>query len=242
VIKRYLNKNLKVPNIPLNDINTMFHEFFHRKDYEWYYAPQPGDVCVDVGACVGFFTCLALDGGARSVYAIEPNREHLKTLLDNTSDYFIDHGETPVVPINVAIGSKEEHYENIFGPSAKFQLMSFKDCMTQYDIEWIDYLKIDCEGGEYDIFSLENVEFLRNNVQHIAVEFHLDSFPEAPSRWLYVRNNILKHFDENKIRFLEHDDRELAFDDLALRRKNWEEGRSFMMYITNTIDWDPTSL
>jgi hypothetical protein len=37
----------------------------------------------------------------------------------------------------------------------------------------IDFLKVDCEGGEYDIFTQDNLDFLINNVKKIVGEWHL---------------------------------------------------------------------
>ena len=34
------------------------------------------------------------------------------------------------------------------------------------------FFKLDCEGGEYDIFTEENIDYLKNNVGYIVGEFH----------------------------------------------------------------------
>jgi FkbM family methyltransferase len=231
---KYLNKHLNVEGLSLNDINTLYHEFFHRKDYEWWRDVEPLDVVVDIGACVGFFTCHALDRGAHRIYAIEPSRAHLQTLLKNTSAYFIDNGELPVVPIHAAIGSDREHYQNVFtnNTDTSFRVMNFAECMTEYDISWIDYLKIDCEGGEYDIFKESNMEYLTNSVGHIAVEFHVTN-PWQVKQWVRVRDTLLQQFDTDQIRFLEHEDRENAFNDFFLYNGNKTDWCSFMLYISN---------
>ena len=40
------------------------------------------------------------------------------------------------------------------------------------NIDFIDFLKVDCEGGEYDIFIEDNASFLRERVNKIALEYH----------------------------------------------------------------------
>lgn len=47
---------------------------------------RPGDFCIDVGAHVGFFTCLMAEQGA-NVLAIEPNPHLFKLLTHNTKKY-----------------------------------------------------------------------------------------------------------------------------------------------------------
>ena len=34
-------------------------------------------------------------------------------------------------------------------------------------------MKIDCEGSEYDIFNIENLEWIKSNVKKIVGEWHL---------------------------------------------------------------------
>ena len=231
-MRKYLNKNLKVDNIPLNDINTLYHEFFHRKDYEWFYEINESDVVVDIGACVGFFTCLALDSNPKKIYAIEPNKAHLKTLIQNVSEFWIDNGQCQVVPIHAAIGTELSHISNVFSIKEKqdFPMMSFKYCMEKYGIDWIDYLKIDCEGGEYQIFQEENMEFLLNRVKHMAVEFHVR---DNPHEWIRVRDTLLQRFNLDQVRFIEHEDRRNAYDDHLLLNDIPKDWSSFMLYITN---------
>ena len=49
----------------------------------------------------------------------------------------------------------------------------FKKVIEDYNIQKIDFLKTDCESGEYDIFTLENLFWIKNNVKKIAGEWHL---------------------------------------------------------------------
>ena len=79
-----LNLFMDTSDLCMVSVATMHREFFVRKDYEWWYKVQPGDICVDVGACVGMFTAHALDRGAKKVYAIEPNPKFLKAIVNNT--------------------------------------------------------------------------------------------------------------------------------------------------------------
>jgi FkbM family methyltransferase len=220
----------------LKHIYTMYHEFFLRKDYDWWYEVQPGDVVVDIGACVGFFTCHALDKGASKVYAIEPNSNLTTTILKNASSHIVNKTESPLVIINSAIGSNNNFLENVYGDteSCKFNLLSFNKFIQQYNIKHIDFLKIDCEGGEYDILTEENLTFLKTKVKHIAVEVHMDCFKQAPQMFLNFRNNFLSHFKKEQIRFLEDNGYEKTFN-IDWINHSWPVGwgSAWMIYITN---------
>ena len=42
------------------------------------------------------------------------------------------------------------------------------------NIEKIDYLKIDCEGAEYEIIKSLDEQYLTNNINKICLEYHLN--------------------------------------------------------------------
>jgi hypothetical protein len=62
--------------------------------------------------------------------------------------------------------------------------------VLEFDAEFkhisIDYLKVDCEGGEYVIFESMSNEYLSNSIRKIALEFHHNINDEK------VKNLILK--------------------------------------------------
>lgn len=76
-------------------------------------ALRTGDVCVDVGANIGYFTLLAsrLVGETGRVYAIEPGTEAHDALLTNLDR----NGTANVVPLRVAAGA-DEGFADLFDP------------------------------------------------------------------------------------------------------------------------------
>jgi hypothetical protein len=55
------------------------------------------------------------------------------------------------------------------------ETMRFKTFRELYAIDRIDFLKTDCEGGEYYIFNEENIDFLVENVGVVVGEWHLET-------------------------------------------------------------------
>ena len=140
--------------------------------YDRYYQVNSNDIVVDIGSNIGLFSITALARNAKKLYLIEPNIHLLKTSMYNCIEYSVNNPNVHVVPINYAISSEQDNFI-IHGPSCEFKTISFSNLINQYNIEHIDFLKIDCEGGKYDIFSQENINYLKNNVNHIAVEMHI---------------------------------------------------------------------
>lgn len=226
-----LNNQMSVEGInDIETIGTLYHEFFTKKTYDWWYKVKSGDTVVDIGSCNGMFTCDALDKGAKKVYAVEPNTVLLNTTFKNAWEHVVNKPVSPLSLINCFIGTNE----NPFGiaDTTNVPTKSFKELIQLIDEPWIDYLKIDCEGGEFDIFKEENIHYLINHVGHMAIEFHLDAYPNAPQEFINIRDNIFPKFKH--IRFLNEAHKEKTYNDDWITSKwplGW--GSCWMVYITN---------
>ena len=130
------------------------------KGNPWFANVRPTDVVMDVGANVGAIT-IPLAKVAKKVYAIEPvwHEELERNLKLNDLENVI----VWVCGIGKALGtraisfSSKENYVRVI----PFQVIREK-------IEPIDFLKVDCEGCEWDI---EPVEL--TGIREIRVEFHI---------------------------------------------------------------------
>ena len=58
------------------------------------------------------------------------------------------------------------------GDSYPVEIINFNDFIIDNNITNIDYLKVDCEGSEYDIFESIPSPFLKNNIKKVSIEFH----------------------------------------------------------------------
>ena len=149
---------------------TIIKEIFEDRIYEKYFEVEEGDVVFDIGASLGPFTYSILHKNPSHVFTFEPSFEEFKTLVLNTR-------QGPVTHINKGISNiiGEFEFEYVFNDDNGQKLYSttFSKTLSDYNIQKIDFLKSDCEGGEYDIFNIENLFWIKENVKKISGEWHL---------------------------------------------------------------------
>jgi FkbM family methyltransferase len=179
-------------------ISQISKEIFEEKIYERFYKVKEGDVVVDIGASSGAFTYSILDKKPKQIFSIEPSENFFNALEKNAEGY-------PVKCINKAIVSqqynKDEHlYVFWAGEQKKINTITFKEFIDENKIDHINLLKSDCESGEYDIFTEENLDFLLNHVDNIAAEFHhVSEYDENHHKFKHFYDNILPKFSYHKI-------------------------------------------
>jgi FkbM family methyltransferase len=204
---------------------TVSKEIFEDNIYEKFFEVEKGDIVFDIGASLGPFTYSILDKEPSHVFCFEPSYEEFKTLVLNTR-----HGN--VTQINKGISDKvgEFNFEFVFDTSGTHKLYSttFKKVISDYNIEKIDFLKTDCESGEYDIFNLENLFWIKNNVNKIAGEWHLGD-DWMKEKFQVFRDVYLRVFPNFKI---------ITFDGVDITHRIWSSDfikyySEIMIYIDN---------
>ena len=163
-------------------------ETFVERIYEKFFEVSEGDIVVDFGASVGPFTYSILSKKPKHVYCIEPSEHEFPTLVKNTVGY-------PVTPILKGVSNTDTYTDGdyIYGGAKQMEGITFKKLCELYNLETIDFLKTDCEGGEYNIFNDENFEFIKNNVKKIAGEWHLGD-PILKEKFKKFRDTYLQYF------------------------------------------------
>jgi FkbM family methyltransferase len=214
-------------------------EIFVNNIYTKHFKVKEGDVVMDIGANVGAFSFEALQKNIKHLYSIEPSSLLLPTLTKNLKS------ETEVDIINLGIGnekatdkilSKEDSiniYDNI---NSSYNTTTFSQLIEDYKIETIDFLKCDCEGGEYFIFTKENEEWIKSNVKKIAGEFHLWGVPSALDNFYIFRDLFLK--EESKFIVEDRQGKDVTShmkDDEWLKDFSWSNRHSAQLnvYIDN---------
>ena len=173
-------------------VDAAIKEIFEDDIYERFFEVEEGDVVVDLGASLGPFTYKILPKNPKQCYVVEPLSYQIDVLHKNV-------GRDNVKIIQGAITDKKKieiSWDNITESVPTF---TFKEFLEENNIKHIDFLKCDCEGGEYDVFQQSNIEFLKT-IPKIVTEFHMrndDNFHKCKFRWF--RDNIFPQFDNIQI-------------------------------------------
>lgn len=174
---------------------TIAQEIFISKIYEKYFKVNEGDIVFDAGASIGPFGFSIKDQNPKHIYCVEPSLSQIEVLEDNLSTI-------PHTTIPYGIG-KEDILVDAYGfGDNKNQITipskPFMEIINENNIENIDFLKTDCEGGEYDIFSIENLFWIKENISKITGEWHLNT-PELKANFRVFRDVYLRLFPNHRI-------------------------------------------
>ena len=127
---------------------------------------KPGDVFLDIGANIGYFSLLAASKDPTcKVIAFEPAKDIFGKLKENIT---INHFKN-IITVNTAVGEKSEEKvlflsrsdnlgmssfrqpENFSGETEKVKVVSIDDWIKIAGLHKIDLIKIDVEGSEMTV-------------------------------------------------------------------------------------------
>jgi len=147
-------------------------EFFERSQYEKFVKVKEGDIVVDIGASIGPFIYSIKDRKSLKIIAVEPMSTYHDLLLKNS----FSNSVLEFTLYKNAIGSVDNEILDLEWSSEREQVktISFQTLIKENNLDHINFLKLDCEGGEYSIFTEDNLDYLKNNVDYIVGEFHLN--------------------------------------------------------------------
>ncbi len=173
-----------------------YAEIFYHKAYCRYDLDiNPNDIVVDIGSNQGAFIKYALDKKSSAIYSCDPNPRCIfliKKYYGKYDNLFLNEfaisdktGETILslghdsdasgcAKISEAKANVNFDYEN--GKKVKTNTITFKEFIRLNKISHINFLKVDCEGGEVFVFIDENKNFFKNNVDKIVLEFHNEKY------------------------------------------------------------------
>ena len=160
------------------------------------YGLRPTNI-IDVGAHIGAFAVAAKsffkDAMILCIEPLKRSHELLSKNIEHLQDVYAFHAAVRYDQANIFVdditratgggfmvdGSRASFLNNTNGWGSyepvqdNTHLVTLEDITTQYDMDWIDILKLDCEGSEIGI--LENMtQKLRDHVGWIIGEYHTD--------------------------------------------------------------------
>ena len=199
---------------------TISKEIFQDKIYEKFFEVEEGDIVVDLGASIGPFSYTIKDKNPKHIYCLEPSPEQIPTLIHNLTNI-----PATVIPKGISSKDGEDTFE-LYGSvhTTKPALsISFNSFIKENNINIIDFFKTDCEGGEYDVFNLENIWWIKQNIKKIAGEWHLGNL-EQKVKFKEFRDLYLKTFTNFKI---------YSIDGIDIKWDLWNE--HFIEYYTTIL-------
>jgi FkbM family methyltransferase len=181
---------------------TIFKEIFEDKIYEKFFSVEEGDIVVDLGASIGPFPYTIKNNNPKHIYCLEPSPEQIPTLIHNLTNL-----PATVIPKGISSKNGEDTFE-LYGSvhaTESALSISFNSFIKENNITQIDFLKTDCEGGEYDVFNLENIWWIKQNVKKIVGEWHLGNSKQK-DQFKKFRDLYLKTFTKFEVRSVDHID------------------------------------
>lgn len=182
---------------------------------------RPGDVCIDIGANMGYYSVLmsALSGGEGRTIAVEPN-PHLCRLLRLTSG--INHPGFGVAEVALSNTSGKIAFhipENAFGDASllertdrpsdkthkvKVETIRFDDLAQKMGIERVDVIKMDVEGAEPLAFEGMQQTIENNPGLKMFIEYspHLYNNAKSFTTYLFSRFHVHRIRDVENIEVL----------------------------------------
>lgn len=160
-------------------------EVFFDRPYTRKFSLPENSTVVDIGGYIGDFSLYAVKYlNAEKVIVCEPTEENFELLLRNIkSNDFQDKitainkavGNGDEISLNVEIkDGKEVHASSFWYEGASTRVvpsLTLQQLLRENSLSKVDLLKVDCEGGEYEIFSsVDSETFAR--IFCIVFEYH----------------------------------------------------------------------
>jgi FkbM family methyltransferase len=143
---------------------------------------KENDIVIDIGAHIGLYTLYASRICSKGkIYCFEPVKSNFDILLDNVNLNSIQN----VTTYNLAVSGSTEKVKIYLNPDdsghsmfissnefVEVDSISLKEIIDKNNIEKCNFLKLDCEGAEYDIInSLPDGYFAK--IDKMIIEYHL---------------------------------------------------------------------
>ena len=170
------------------DLMALTHVWLIEEYKKENFEIKPNDVVIDVGAHIGLFTIYASQFCTNGkIYSFEPFVDNYELLLENITLNNLDN----VKSFNQAISNSNEPIKlflnddesghSMFSQSSKSIIVdsiSLQKFFDENQIKHCNFLKLDCEGAEYEIIKNLPFEYFQK-IDKLVIEYHMaDLHPE----------------------------------------------------------------
>lgn len=177
------------------DLTTLLQIFFG-EEYGMPFEIKPTTI-VDCGANIGLSAVYYANRYPEAtIIAIEPDRSNFSYLQKNTAPYknviclnkaiWSERKMIELVDIGTGNWSLQSRETNDSAPGA-IEAISINDLIHEYNLSTIGILKVDIEGAEKQLFSVDFQDWI-HKTKSIAIELHPNIDPAIPE----VFDNALK--------------------------------------------------
>lgn len=168
---------------------AMINESWLSKDYTPKgFNIKKGDTIIDIGAHIGSFTVYAAKIAKRGlVYSYEPYSENFKLLKENVKinnlknvKIFNLGGLGEKKEVKLYLDETNDAGHSIYNKAKKFvfiSCISLKEIFEDNKIKFCEFLKMDCEGAEYEILFNTPKKYF-DKIGMIALEYHDEIYKE----------------------------------------------------------------
>lgn len=153
---------------------------------------------IDIGANIGCLSLLAASKGAKMVIGVEPVNNAFNIFKQNVSDsgykniITLKNVVTNIDGVNhkISIGNENNGYNSLYNLKEDYEIVESitLDTILKLCIGDDIFLKLDCEGAEYDILMNATVESMRR-IKTIVLEVHSDLHPVYKGRTI-IENKL----------------------------------------------------
>jgi len=157
-------ENFVIPETNKDLLEGFYKEIVEEFEYDRFgIKVEPEDIVVDCGANIGIFSRYAADiMGASKVYSFELLPSWFKYLDINTFNH-------PKITTCLGNVSPED--------------WSLQKIIETYKLYYIDFLKLDIEGGEFG-YIVETPDHILHRIRKMAIEIHMSTSPDG--HWLLL--------------------------------------------------------
>lgn len=173
--------SIRLRNVAMD--RHIFHRIFARDEYRLGgVAPGSWETVIDVGAHIGMFAVRAAPL-ARRVLCYEPMAENFEVLRRNLGHSRFAHVGVNARAVAGRAGKMTIHHSDnpsahtMFPPGGgkggvvEVETTTMAGIFAENGVERCDFLKMDCEGAEYEIFRSMSGDLWRR-IRRVALEYH----------------------------------------------------------------------